>query len=290
MNLHMHRGRSKKAGLPPGTVIYVGSQKTEKIRLRLINYNAACFEEKESEEIEEIINSAGKQGITWINIDGLHDVSIIEKIGGYFDIHPLILEDILHTGQHPKMEVFEHYMYIVFKMLCYDEKSDEIQEEQISIILGSNFVISFQERVGDVFNPIRERIHSGKIRIRKSDADYLTYALIDTVVDNYFIILERIAEKVELLDDELFNDPSPATLKNIHNLKRKIISLRRSIWPLREIINRIEKEEFFLIHESTSIFFKDVYDHVFKIIDTIDTFQDIASGMLRPERYRKKWR
>jgi len=271
---------SKKVGLSPGTLVHIGEKKIDKTRIRIIDYDETQLNEKEIQTVEECFPFKEQTTVTWINIDGLHDVSIIEKIGGYFDIHPLILEDILHTGQHPKMEVFEHYMYIVFKMLCYDEKSDEIQEEQISIILGSNFVISFQERVGDVFNPIRERIHSGKIRIRKSDADYLTYALIDTVVDNYFIILERIAEKVELLDDELFNDPSPATLKNIHNLKRKIISLRRSIWPLREIINRIEKEEFFLIHESTSIFFKDVYDHVFKIIDTIDTFQDIASGML----------
>ena len=271
---------SKKVGLPPGTLVHVGEKKAETTRIRIIDYNEAQLNEKDIQTVEESFPFKDQPTVTWINIDGLHDIKIIEKIGKHFDIHPLILEDIVHTGQRPKIEDFEHYLYIVFKMLYYDDKLDEIQEEQLSTILGLNFVITFQERAGDVFNLIRERIRSGKIRIRKSKADYLTYALIDTVVDNYFIILEKLGEKIELLDDELFNHPSSETLKSIHNLKRKIILLRRSIWPLREIINRIEKEEFSLIHESTSIFFKDIYDHVFHIIDTIDTFRDMVSGML----------
>ena len=271
---------SKKVGLPPGTLVHIGEKKIEKTRIRIIDYDEAQLNEKEIQTVEECFPFKDQPTVTWINIDGLHDVKIIEKIGQHFDIHPLILEDIVHTGQRPKIEDFGHYIYIVCKMLHFDNKSNEIQEEQLSIILGSNFVISFQERAGVVFNPIRERIRSGKIRVRKSKADYLTYALIDTVVDNYFIILEKLAEKIELLDDELFNHPSSETLRSIHNLKRKIISLRRSIWPLREIISSIEKEEFSLIHESTSIFFKDVYGHVFQIIDTIDSFRDMVSGML----------
>jgi len=207
-------------------------------------------------------------------------VGIIEKIGKHFSIHPLILEDILHTGQRPKMEDFEDYIFLVVKMFYYDEKDDEIKMEQVSLLLGSNFVISFQEREGDIFDPIRERIRNHKGRIRMMKADYLGYALLDTIVDNYFIILEKVGENIENMEEELVTRPTPETLQTIHNLKRELIVLRKSIWPLREVVNSLERGESPLINEATGVYLRDVYDHTIQVIDTIETFRDMVSGML----------
>ncbi len=271
---------SNKIGLPPGSLVHVGEQKIEKTRIAIIDYDETHLHEKEAKTIEECFPFKDSPSVTWINIDGLHEVDIIEKIGNHFNIHPLILEDILHSGQRPKFEDFGPYIYIVLRMLFYDEKQDEIQEEQLSIILGSNFVISFQERVGDVFNAVRDRIRSGRFQIKKRGDDYLAYSLIDAVVDNYFIILEKLGEKIETLEEELLDNPAPATLQSIHNLKRKLISLRKSVWPLREVINSLERGESSLFQESTSIYLKDVYDHTIQVIDTIETYRDMVSGML----------
>ena len=271
---------SKKIGLPPGTLVHVGEKKIEKTRIRIIDYDETNLQEREAKTIEECFPFKEEPTTTWINIDGLHEVDIIEKLGKQFDIHPLILEDILHTGQRPKIENLESYIYIVLKMLFYDEKEEEIKEEQLSLLLGSNYVISFQEIVGDVFKHVRERIRGGKMRIRKRKADYLTYALIDAVVDNYFIILEKLGDKIEALESELLEDPKPETVQSIYSLKRKLISLRKSIWPLREVVNSFEKEDSSLIQESTSPYLRDVHDHTIQVIDTIETFRDMVSGML----------
>lgn len=272
--------RSKKVGLPPGTLVHIGEKKTEKVRITIIDYDEANFEENEIKTIEECFPFKDKTTVTWINIDGIHDIKIIEKIGKHFDLHPLILEDIVNTGQRPKIEDFGDYIFIVLKMLYYNEKEDEVQAEQVSLILGSNFVISFQEREGDVFNPIRERIRSGKGRIRKMGADYLAYTLIDTIVDNYFIIPEKLGERIESIEEELVTDPTPETLQTIHTLKRKLIFLRKSLWPLREVVSGLQRTESTLIHESTDIYLRDVYDHTIQVIDTIETSRDILSGML----------
>jgi len=272
--------RSKKVGLPPGTLVHIGEKKTDKVRITIIDYDEANFEEKEIKTVEECFPFKNKPTVTWINIDGIHDIKIIEKIGKHFDLHPLILEDIVNTGQRPKIEDFGDYIFVVLKMLYYNEKEDEIQAEQVSLILGSNFVISFQEREGDVFNPIRERIRSGKGRIRKMGADYLAYALIDTIVDSYFIILEKLGEKIESTEEELVTNPTPETLQAIHHLKREMIFLRKSVWPLREVVNRLERGESTLIHESTGIYLRDVYDHTIQVIDAIETSRDMLSGML----------
>jgi len=272
--------RSKKVGLPPGTLVHIGEKKTDKVRITIIDYDEANFEEKEIKTVEECFPFKNKPTVTWINIDGIHDIKIIEKIGKHFDLHPLILEDIVNTGQRPKIEDFGDYIFVVLKMLYYNEKEDEIQAEQVSLILSSNFVISFQEREGDVFNPIRERIRSGKGRIRKMGADYLAYALIDTIVDSYFIILEKLGEKIESIEEELVTNPTPETLQAIHHLKREMIFLRKSVWPLREVVNRLERGESTLIHESTGIYLRDVYDHTIQVIDAIETSRDMLSGML----------
>jgi magnesium transporter len=238
------------------------------------------LEEKEAKEVEECFPFKDKPTVTWINIDGIQRIDVIEKIGKHFNLHPLALEDIVNTGQRPKMEDFVDYIFVVLKMLYYDEKKREPNAEQLSLVLGPNWVISFQENEGDVFDPIRERIRADKGRIRKMGADYLIYALIDAVVDNYFIILEKIGEKIEEIEDELVANPSPETLQAIHNLKRQMIFLRKSVWPLREVISRLERWESQLINKSTYIYLRDVYDHTIQVIDAIETFRDMLSGML----------
>ena len=274
------KGRTRKSGLPPGTVVFVGKQKTEKVRITVINYDEAHFEEKEAKDIEETFAFKEKPAITWINIDGLQRVDIIEKLGSHLNLHPLVLEDIANTEQRPKMDDYTDYLYIVLKMLRYDSQETDIVSEQVSLILGSNWVVSYQESEGDVFGPIRERLRTAKGRIRKMGADYLMYALMDAIVDNYFVVLEKMGEKIEDVEEDLIANPEPSTLKNINDLKRQIISLRKSVWPLREVIARLERWESKLINKTTAIYFKDVYDHTIQVIDSIETFRDMLSGML----------
>ena len=194
--LGLIKKRSKKRGLPPGTLVHIGEKKIEKVRIRVIDYDEAQLQEKEPKTIEECFPFKNLPTVTWINIDGLHDIEVMEKIGKHFGLHPLVLEDILNTDQRPKIEDFDDYVFLVLKMLHYDEVENEIRSEQVSIILGSNFVISFQERQGNMFDPIRERIRNGKGRIRKMASDYLAHALVDSIVDNYFIVLEKLGEKI----------------------------------------------------------------------------------------------
>lgn len=271
---------SKKAGLPPGTLVHVGDKKIETTRIRIIDYDATNLQEKEVSRIEDCFPFKEKPTQTWINIDGLHDVSIVEKIGSKFNVHPLILEDIVHTGQRPKMEDLESYIYLVLKMLYFDEKLDDVIDEQLSLLIGDNFIISFQEREGDVFEPVRERIRAGRVRLRQGKSDYLAYALVDAVVDNYFVILEKIGDHIEEMEIELLDSPTPETLQKIYSLKRKLISLRRSVWPLREVIGGLERSETELFQEATMPYFRDVYDHTIQVIDTIETYRDMAAGML----------
>lgn len=271
--------REKKIGLPPGTPVFVGEQKAEVAKITILDYDETQFQQREVKEVEECFLFRETPTVTWINVDGLHDIEVIEKIGKHFDMHPLILEDIVNTQQRPKMEEFEKYIYIVLKMLYYDEETEGTQVEQVSLILGENYVISFQEREGDIFNPVRERIRNGKGRIRKMGPDYLAYALLDAVVDHYFTILEKDGEKVEILEDDVIKDPNPDTLQDIHKLKRDMIFLRRSVWPLRELINGLERVETALIRKSTRIYLRDIYDHTIQVIDTLETYRDMLSGM-----------
>lgn len=271
---------SKARGMAPGSLIHIGEKKTEKVRISIIDYNKKKIEEKEVKNIEKCFSFKKKPTTTWINIDGLHNIDIIEKLGNHFEIHPLILEDILNTDQRPKIEDFERYIFFVLKMLYVDEKKQEIHSEQVSLILGKNFVISFQEGIGDVFDSVRERIRNGKTRIRNRGADYLAYALLDAIVDGYFGILEKIGDKVEDIEDNIISNPEPKLLQEIYNLKREMIYLRKSVWPLREVINNLLREESKLIRESTRIYLRDLYDHTIQTIDTIETFRDMISGMI----------
>jgi len=279
-DMKLFKRTSAKAGLPPGTLVYVGKKRTEKIKITLIDYDEKQLTEKTIKRIEECFPFKEKPTVTWINIDGIYDTEIIEKIGKRFDLHPLLMEDIVNTGQRPKMEDFENYIFLVLKMLYFDEKNNEVKSEQISLIFGPNYVISFQELEGDVFDPIRDRIRKAKGRIRKMGADYLAYALLDAIVDNYFLILEKIGEKIETMEENLVTEPTPETLQAIHSLKRETILIRKSVWPLRELVSGLERSESKLIKKSTDIFLRDVYDHTIQVIDTIETFRDMLSGMV----------
>jgi len=269
-----------KAGASPGTLVHIGEQKVDDTRITLIDYDEAHLQERVLDGIEEAFPLKDLPTVTWINIDGLHEIDIIEKVGQHFNIHPLVLEDIVNTGQRPKTEEFEDFIYVVLKMLHYNENSGEISSEQFSLVLGPDFLISFQEIQGDVFKTVRERIRKPKTRIRKAGCDYLAYALIDAVVDNYFLILEKLGENIETLEEDLLENPSPETLQTLHEMKREMIYLRKQIWPIREMINSLVKGETSLVNESTSLFFRDIYDHTIQIIDTIESFRDILSGML----------
>ena len=272
--------RSEKVGLRPGSLVHVGDEKPSEARITVIDYDREQLHESEIRKVEECLTFRDKPTVTWINVDGVNDAQILEKIGECFGLHPLILEDIMNTDQRPKVEDFGNYMYVVLKMLHYDNEKSDVVTEQVSIILGSGFVISFQEREGDVFNPIRDRVRTARGLIRKMGPDYLTYALIDAIVDNYFLILERLGEKIEYIEDELVTKPTLETLREIHELKRDMIFLRKSVWPLREVVSKLEREGSKLIKETTGISLRDVYDHTVQVIDAVETFRDMLSGML----------
>lgn len=273
--------RSKKAGLPPGTLVHIGEKRAEGTKITLIDYDEATFQEREIKTVEECFPFREKPTVTWINVEGVHQVDVIEKLGNCFGLHPLVLEDILNTDQRPKMEIYGDYVYIVLKMLYGSDTNRLVEAEQVSLILGSNFMISFQEgKEGDVFNPVRERIRSAKGLIRKMGSDYLAYSLIDTIVDNYFIILENLGEKIEFLEEELVAHPTTTTIQNIQKFKNGMIFLRRAVWPLREVVSSLGRRESPLIKETMEIYLRDVHDHTVQVMDTIEVYREMLSGML----------
>ena len=271
---------SAKAGSPPGTLIHVGEQRGTAVSVELIQYDQGSFSEATIEDLEVLLDLRDESRVSWVNVNGVHDVGILERIGQCFGLHPLVLEDILNTKQRPKIDDMGEYIFVILTILSYEEESGSLGLDQLSLILGPDFVISFQEGDGEVFGPIRERIGAAKGRIRREGADYLLYALIDAVVDNYFVVLEEIGERVESLEEELVTDPAASTLHGIHDLKRQAISLRRSVWPLREVIHRLERGDLPLVRESTQVYLRDVYDHTIQVMDTVEGLRDMLSGML----------
>lgn len=254
----------------------------EKVRITVIDYDEAHLEERQVEEVEECFPFKDKPTISWINIDGVYDMGVVEKIGKHFDLHPFVLEAVVDTQQRPKREDFEHYMYITLKMLYYPPQSDEMVTEQVSIILASNYVISFQERPGDVFDGVRERIRlqKGRGRIRKMGSDYLAYALIDAIVHNYFVVLERLGESLEPLEEKVVEDPQIEVIRSIQELKRKMVFLRSSVWPLREAISALQRTESALIKKPTMLYLRDVYDDTTQVIDSIEAMRYLIAGTL----------
>lgn len=270
---------SRKVAQPPGTLIHVGEKKSETVTLNLFRYNKDILEDKKMEDPRECLSEKEFKGVCWINICGIHDITTIETIGNNFNIHPLVQEDILNTYHRPKFEESEEYLFLVLKMLMYDPEAKNVISEQVSFVLGPNFLVTFQEQEGDVFNPVRERLRKALGRIRKMGPDYLLYALMDAVVDNYFLVLEAIGEELEILEDQLLENPTPEVLQTVHKLKREMIFLRRAVWPLREVINGLEKSGSKLVKKTTAVYLRDIYDHTIQVIETVETYRDMVSGL-----------
>jgi len=269
----------KKVGSSPGTLVHVGERRIDKVRLSVMHYTADSLTERTLGAVEEGLDLAKKGATTWINIDGTHDVALMENIGRRQGIHPLTLEDVLNNTLRPKSEVFDDYLFVVLKMLRYDTDEKSVTSEQISLILGENILISFQEAAGDVFEPVRDRIRKGKGRIRGCGCDYLAYALIDAIVDHYFVILDHVGRRLEQLEEGIDDHPDAGLLDEIHAVRRELIYLRKQVWPLRDIISLLLKEESSFFSDTTRLFIRDVYDHTIQTIDTIESFRDILSGL-----------
>jgi magnesium transporter len=271
---------ARKAGMPPGSLVYPEEPGHVPTCISVIRYSDKDFVQKEFDEFTEFLPLDQQEGVTWINVNGVSHVKTLEKLGESFSIHPLALEDILDVEQRPKIEDYETYLFIVLKALRRVTEGESIESDQVSLVLGPHYVISFHEGDGDLFAPVRERLLKGKGRIRRLGADYLAYSLIDLIVDNYFVALETFSDKVESLEDEVVVQPSPQTLREVHRFKNDMIMLRKSLWPLREVIASLERRESPLISEALTMYLKDVYDHTIIAIETVETYRDILSGML----------
>ncbi|MFW9867179.1 MAG: magnesium/cobalt transporter CorA [Promethearchaeota archaeon] len=245
-----------------------------------MDYNSENFSIEKVVDFTDKLIKIEKNKVRWIKITGLSEINIIERIGELFHHHPLVLEDILNPNQRPKLEDYGDYIYIVLKMLVWNQEHGVIETEQISFILGSNYLISFLEQESEIFSPIIDRIKLNRGKIRTMKADYLAYALTDVIIDNYFIILEFIGEKIEDLEENLIKNPEPAVLKSIYRLKRNSIEFRKSIWPMRELINKMQREKSNLFSDELQLYTRDLYDHIFRISDLLENYRDIIFGML----------
>ena len=272
--------RAQKSGLPPGTLVHIGERKSDQVELTVLDYDAEQLREYHPASIAECAPLAESPTVSWIDVAGLHDMSVIEAVGKTFNIHPLVLEDVANTGQRPKFEDFGTYCFFALKMLYYEPEHREIVPEQVSLIVGANFVVSFQETPAGVFELIRERLRGAKGRIREMGCDYLVYSIADAIIDNYFVILEKFAENTEVIEESLTAEPSPALLQEIHVLRREALFFRRCAWPLRDMMNAAARAESPLIREGTAIYMRDLYDHTVQIMDTVEGLRETVSGML----------
>ena len=273
--------RSDKSGLPPGTLVHVGVPKAEEPRITAIVYDASRLLEEELETIGDAFPLSEAPTVTWINVDGIHQVEVVEELGQHLGVHPLVLEDILNPEQRPKMEDLSDYLFIVVRMLDWDDGRDKMITEQISIVIGDSYVVSLKEHPRrDVLEPIRVRIREAKGSIRRQGPDYLAYAMLDGIVDRYFGVLESLGEKVEDLEEELVAHPTPDMLQDLHDLRRQMIFMRKAVWPLREVVGGLERGGSSLIKDSTHVYLRDVHDHTIQVMDAVETLRDMLSGML----------
>ena len=270
----------KKVGLPPGALMYTGKYPEGKASITVFDYDEHHFLEEEIDLPTEVLGYRDTATTTWINVDGIQDVALVEMLCRHYKIHPLTIEDLLHPEQRPKLEDNEDYIFVVLKMMNYDEKKGYVHSEQVGLILGEDFVLSFQEVPGDTFEGVRNRLRSGKGSIRKNGADYLLYALVDSIIDNYFVVLEKAGDMLEDIEDELLRQPSQYTLNQLYSLKREMLAIRRMVWPLREVIYKLERDDLKLIKQETRVYLRDVYDHIIRVIDAVETIRDLLGSML----------
>jgi len=271
--------RSIKTGMPPGSLVHIGSRKSESVSVSVIEYDENIIKHIDVDDPEDLAYFRDSDIISWVNINGLNDTSLLGAIGTVFGLHPLVLEDMLDTEQRPKIEDYGDYIYIVIKQLYIDEVNGGIHSDQQSIILGKGFVISASESKTQIFSPIRERLENGG-RIRKMGADFLAYSLLDAVIDNYSDVLERLGDKIEVVEELLVSKPVPGTLNKINDIKKDTLFVHKNVWPLREVTNLIERMESHLVQVSTRLYIRDLYDHVIQAMDTTEIYREILSGLL----------
>ncbi|MGR0481999.1 MAG: magnesium/cobalt transporter CorA [Candidatus Electronema sp. V4] len=273
------RGAGIKSGMAPGTMVFIGEQKQDKARIDVIRYTETELNELHDATVQQCGQAARQAGIAWLNVSTIHDIKLIEALGKCFDLHPMTLEDIVNSTQRPKLEVFPEYLFIVLKMMTCSEETGAVSIEHVSLILGKGYVISFLEDEGDVFDTVRSRIRSATGRIRSMQADYLAYSLMDAVVDQYFLAVERIGDRIEEIDEQILSEPRPEHVRHLHQLKRSILNLRRAVWPFREEVSALARSESALIYRETKVFWRDLYDHAIRIIDMVEVYRDILGGM-----------
>ncbi len=272
--------RSRKSGLPPGTLTHTGAPSADPVSIRVFNFDGESVQEQLVEDAVECAAGSDTSATTWIDVDGVHRVDLVKKLGDAFGIHPLTQEDILNMSQRPKAESFDTYIYIVVQMLRFDEERMNILSEQVSIILSNRCVLSFQESAnGDVWQPIRDRIRHNRGRIRHMGPDYLACALLDTIVDHYFEVIEKLEERAEALEEQLLEGRDEGVMQAVQHLKKEGLFLRHAVWPMRELVNVLYKEDSPLIDSETKIYFKDIYDHVVQAIDFVEGLRDNATTL-----------
>ncbi|HAD05006.1 MAG: magnesium and cobalt transport protein CorA [Desulfuromonadales bacterium GWD2_61_12] len=271
--------RTGKIGIPPGSLVHVGEKRPGTPRLSAICYTPETLEEIEITALSRLPGIAARNGVVWLNLDGLHQVDLVEEIGRVCGLHPLVLEDILNSDHRPKLEIHDDFLFLVIKELSWDEVRQEAVTEQLSFIISPGRVLSFQERPGDFFDGVRNTLRGSKGRIRRMSADYLAYALLDATIDQYFVVLEKLGDHIEALEEALLQRPNRNQLQQLHHLKRELILLRRAVWPLREVISGLQREET-VMAAATQPFLRDLYDHSVQVLDTVETFRDIVTGML----------
>jgi len=271
---------SEKSGMPPGSLVHVGEIRETESRISVIDYSKDNVEERSLQSMNEILPYKDRNTVTWVIIEGLANVAIIESIGKMFNIHPLVLEDILNTHQRPKFEEYDDYLYIVLKSLLPEGSKFSVNYEQISILVLKKFVFTFKEKTDGIFLPVIQLIKSSKGRFRSQGADYLTYALLDIIVDQNFTLIDALAETVDSVEEKLLSDSTSDTLSTIQGLKREIIQIRKFISPLREMLASLLRSDSEIIHEKTIIYFRDVLDHALRASESIDSYRDMLSGLL----------
>ena len=264
----------------PGSDKYIGIKREHPVKIQVLDYNETEFTEKELGSISESLPFKDSPSVTWLNISGVHDEKIIHEVGEVFNIHPLVMEDIANTTHRPKIEEHDNYLFVIIKMAYLKENNGELQLEQVSLLVGKDYVISLQEKEGDILEGLRERIRSNKGKIRKLGSDYLMYGILDTVVDHYFSVLEHIGEQIEETEEQLLQSPSQETLNKIYHHKQELMFLRKSIWPMREVVSSLQRSDFELISKDTFLYLRDVYDHTVQVAETLEIFREMSSGML----------
>ncbi len=266
-------------GQPPGTLVYDREPRVEKVSVRIIDYGPDVCAVRIPKTIEETFHLRDSESVSWIDVEGLHDTELIKRFGAHFGLHPLVLEDILNTHQRPKLEEYDDYIYLVVRMLSPGRNSESLHSEQVSLIVAKRFVITFQEIPGDVFDPLRRRIDQGRGRVRRMGTDYLAYAIIDSIVDNYFLLLEKMAGRIEAVEQTIAEAPKPGDLGRVHELRRELGYMRRSVWPLRDVVMAFDRTESELVSDDTRVYIRDLHDHVVQVIESMENFRDVLASM-----------